>query len=196
MPHDNIPLARRQLKIFLRTRQGKKRVTKAMQSMAWVGIVPVIEKVIVQQGPAQQRGAVDGDTDAAQALGKGQTCPRHRGHMRIHRHIAMLDKLARQVQTARLCQLTGSMVYFVRDFLGTNGIGHAASFRRRSAASHSLHAMNKIIMELISMASDKTFCPTSWRITAPPSHIKRQNVRDCFVQLCRPRERRRTIRME
>ena len=55
MPYDNIPLARRQLKIFLRTRQGKKRVTKAMQSMAWVGIVPVIEKVIVQQGPAQQR---------------------------------------------------------------------------------------------------------------------------------------------
>ena len=46
------------------------------------------------------------------------------------------------------------------------------------------------------MASDKTFCPTSWRITAPPSHIKRQNVRDCLVQLCRPRECRRTIRME
>ncbi|MFR7670498.1 MAG: 1-deoxy-D-xylulose-5-phosphate synthase N-terminal domain-containing protein [Collinsella sp.] len=42
-------------------------------------------------------------------------------------------------------------------------------------------------MEHISMASDKTFCPTSWRITAPPSHIKRQNVRDCLVQLCRPR---------
>ena len=164
--------------------------------MAWVGIVPVIEKVIVQQGPAQQRQAVDGDTDAAQALGKGQTCPRHRGHMRIHRHIAMLDKLARQVQTARLCQLTGSMVYFARDFLGTNGIGHAASFRRRSAASRGLRAMNKIIIEFTSMASDKTFCPTSWRITAPPSHIKRQNVRDCLVQLCRPRECRRTIRME
>ena len=55
MARDDIPLARRQLKIFLRTRQGKKRVTKAMQSMAWVGVVPVIEKVIVQQGPAQQR---------------------------------------------------------------------------------------------------------------------------------------------
>ena len=54
MPHDNIPFARRQLKIFLRTCQGKKRVAKAMQPMAWVGIVPVIEKVIVQQGPAQQ----------------------------------------------------------------------------------------------------------------------------------------------
>ena len=77
MPHDDIPLARRQFKIFLRTRQGKKRVAKAMQSMVWVGIVPVVEKVIVQQGPAQQRGAVDRDTDAAQALGKGQTCPRH-----------------------------------------------------------------------------------------------------------------------
>ena len=116
--------------------------------------------------------------------------------MRIDRHIAMLDKLARQVQTARLRQLTGSMVYFARDALGTNGFGHAASFQRLSTASHSLHAMNKITMELISMASGKTFCPASWRITAPPSHIKRQNVRDCLVQLCRPRERRCSIRME
>ncbi len=90
MARDNIPLARRQLKIFLRTRQGKKRVAKSMQSMARVGVVPVIEKVIVQQGPAQQREAVDGNTDAAQALGKGQTCPRYRGHMRIHRHIAIV----------------------------------------------------------------------------------------------------------
>ena len=196
MPHDDIPLARRQLKIFLRTCQGKKRMAKAMQPMAWVGIVPVIEKVIVQQGPAQQRGAVNRDTDAAQALGKGQTCPRHRGHMRIHRHIAMLDKLARQVQTARLCQLTGSMVHFARDFLGTNDIRHAASFQRLTATSHGLRTIDKNIMEHISMASDKTFCPASWRITAPPSHIKRQNVRDCLVQLCRPRERRRSIRME
>ena len=47
MPHDNIPFARRQLIIFLRTRQGKKRVAKAMQPMAWVGIVPIVEKVIV-----------------------------------------------------------------------------------------------------------------------------------------------------
>ena len=70
MARDDIPLARRQLKIFLRTRQGKKRVTKAMQSMAWVGIVPVIEKLIVQQGPAQQRGAVDRNARTAQALGK------------------------------------------------------------------------------------------------------------------------------
>ena len=116
--------------------------------------------------------------------------------MCIDRHIAMLDKLMHQVQAARLGKLTGGIVDLARDFLGTNGIGHAASFRRRSAASHSLHAMNKIIIEFTSMASDKTFCPTSWRITAPPSHIKRQNVRDCLVQLCRPRECRRTIRME
>ena len=116
--------------------------------------------------------------------------------MRIDRHVAMLDKLARQVQPARLCQLTGSMVYFARDFLGTNGIGHAASLQRLTAASHSLCTIDKNIMEHISMASDKTFCPTSWRITAPPSHIKRQNVRNCLVQLCRPRERRRSIRME
>ena len=164
--------------------------------MAWVGIVPVIEKVIVQQGPAQQRGAVDRDTDAAQALGKGQARPRHRGHMRIHRHIAMLDKLARQAQAARLGQLAGGIVDLVRDLLGTNGIGHAASFQRPTATSHGLCTIDKNIMEHISMASDKTFCPTSWRITAPPSHIKRQNVRDCLVQLCRPRERRRSIRME
>ena len=116
--------------------------------------------------------------------------------MRIDRHIAMLDKLMHQVQAARLGKLTGDIVDLARDFLGTNGIGHAASFRRRSAASRGLHAMNKIIIESTSMASDKTFCPTSWRITAPPSHIKRQNVRDCLVQLCRPRECRRTIRME
>ena len=116
--------------------------------------------------------------------------------MRIHRHIAMLDKLARQVQATRLSQLAGGIVDLVRDLLGTNGIGHAASFQRPTTASHGLHAMNKIIIESTSMASDKTFCPTSWRITAPPSHIKRQNVRDCFVQLCRPRERRRSIRME
>ena len=167
-----------------------------MQSMAWVGIVPVIEKVIVQQGPAQQRQAVDGDANTAQVLGKGQARPRHRGHMRIDRHVAMLDKLTRQVQAARLGQLTGGIVDLARDTLGTNGIGHAASFQRLSAASRSLHAMNKIIIEFTSMASDKTFCPASWRITAPPSHIKRQNVRDCLVQLCRPRECRRTIRME
>ena len=105
-------------------------------------------------------------------------------------------KLARKIQTARLCQLTGSMVYFARDFLGTNDIGHAASFQRLTATSHGLCTIDKNIMEQISMASDKTFCPTSWRITAPPSHIKRQNVRDCLVQLCRPRECRRTIRME
>ena len=196
MPHDNIPFAQRQLKIFLRTCQGKKRVAKAMQPMAWVGIVPVIEKVIVQQGSAQQRGAIDRDTDAAQVLGKGQTCPRHRGHMRIHRHVAMLDKLVGQVQAARLGQLAGGIVDLVRDFLGTNGIGHAASFQRLTATSHGLCTIDKNIMEHISMASDKTFCPTSWRITAPPSHIKRQNVRDCLVQLCRPRECRRTIRME
>ena len=116
--------------------------------------------------------------------------------MRIHRHIAMLDKLARQVQAARLGQLAGGIVDLVLDFLGTNGIGHAASFQRLTATSHGLCAIDKNIMEHISMASDKTFCPTSWRITAPPSHIKRQNVRDCLVQLCRPRECRRTIRME
>ena len=167
-----------------------------MQPMAWVGIVPVIEKVIVQQGPAQQRGAVDRDTDAAQALGKGQARPRHRGHMCIDRHVAMLDKLARQVQAARLGELAGGIVDLARDFLGTNGIGHAASFQRLMATSHGLCTIDKNIMEHISMASDKTFCPTSWRITAPPSHIKRQNVRDCLVQLCRPRERRRSIRME
>ena len=57
MPHDDIPLARRQFKIFFRACQGKKRVAKAMQPMAWVGIVPIVEKVIVQQSPAQQRGA-------------------------------------------------------------------------------------------------------------------------------------------
>lgn len=93
--------------------------------------------------------------------------------MCIDRHVAMLDKLARQVQAARLGELAGLM-----------------------AASHGLCTIDKNIMEHISMASDKTFCPTSWRITAPPSHIKRQNVRDCLVQLCRPRERRRSIRME
>ena len=116
--------------------------------------------------------------------------------MCIDRHVTMLDKLARQVQAARLGELAGGIVDLVRDFLGTNGIGHAASFQRLTAASHGLHVLNKIIIESISMASDKTFCPASWRITAPPSHIKRQNVRDCFVQLCRPRERRRSIRME
>ena len=142
MPHDNIPLARRQLKIFLRTRQGKKRMPKAMQPMARVGIVPVIKKVIVQQGSAQQRGAVDRDTDTAQALGKGQARPRYRSHMCIDRHIAMLDKLARQVQAARLGELTGGIVDLVRDFLGTNDIGHAASFQRLTATSHSLHALN------------------------------------------------------
>ena len=47
MAHDDIPFARRQLKIFLGTRQGKKRVANAMQAMARIGIVPVIEKVIV-----------------------------------------------------------------------------------------------------------------------------------------------------
>ena len=196
MPHDNIPFARRQLKIFLGTRQGKERMPKPVQPMARIGIVPVIEKVIVQQGSAQQRGAVDRDTDAAQALGKGQTCPRHRCHMRIHRHVTMLDKLARQVQATRLGKLTGGIVDLARDFLGKNGIGHAASFQRPAVTSHGLRTIDKNIMEHISMASDKTFCPTSWRITAPPSHIKRQNVRDCLVQLCRPRECRRTIRME
>ena len=196
MAHDNIPLARRQFKIFLGTRQGKKRVAKAMQPMAWIGIVPVIEKVIVQQGSAQQRSTVDRNASTAQALGKGQARPRYRSHMCIDRHVAMLDKLARQVQTARLCQLTGSMVYFARDVLGTNDIGPAASFQRLTAASHGLCTIDKNIMEHISMASAKTFCPASWRITAPPSHIKRQNVRDCLVQLCRPRERRRSIRME
>ena len=105
MPHDNIPFARRQLKIFLRTCQGKKRVAKAMQPMAWVGIVPVIEKVIVQQGPAQQRSTVDRNAGTAQALGKGQARPRYRSHMCIDRHVAMLDKLVRQVQAARLGQL-------------------------------------------------------------------------------------------
>ncbi len=108
----------------------------------------------------------------------------------------MLDILLRQVQASRLGQLVGGIVDLVRDFLGTNGIRHAASFQRLTAASHGLHALNKIIIEFTSMASDKTFCPASWRITAPPSHIKRQNVRDCSVQLCRPRERRRSIRME
>ena len=47
MTHDNIPLARRQLKIFLRTRQGKKRMPKSVQSMARVGVMPIVEKVIV-----------------------------------------------------------------------------------------------------------------------------------------------------
>ena len=108
----------------------------------------------------------------------------------------MLDKPVRQVQAARLGELTGGIVNLARDFLGTNDIGHAASFQRLTATSHDLRAIDKNIMEHISMASDKTFCPTSWRITAPPSHIKRQNVRDCLVQLCRPRERRRSIRME
>ena len=196
MPHDNIPLARRQLKILLRTRQGKKWMPKSVQSMARVGVVPIVEKIVMQQGSAQQRGAVDRDTDAAQVLGKGQARPRYRGHMCIDRHIAMLDKLARQVLAARLGQLAGGIVDLMRDFLGTNGIGHAASFQRLTATSHGLCTIDKNIMEHISMASDKTFCPTSWRITAPPSHIKRQNVRDCLVQLCRPRECRRTIRME
>ena len=142
MPHDNIPLARRQLKIFLRTRQGKKRMPKSVQAMAWVGIVPIVEKVIVQQGSAQQRGAVDEDTDTTQALGKGQARPRYRSHMCIDRHIAMLDKLARQVQAARLGEQTGGIVDLLRDYLGTNDIGHAASFQRLTATSHSLHALN------------------------------------------------------
>ena len=196
MPHNDIPLARRQLKIFLGTRQGKKRMPKPMQSMARVGIVPIVEKVIVQQGSTQQRGAVNRNANTVQALGKGQACPCHRGHMRVHRHVAVLDKLARQVQTPRLGQLAGCTVNFARDLLGTSGFGHAASFQRLSTASYCLRTINKIIMEPTSMASDKTFCPTSWRITAPPSHIKRQNVRDCLVQLCRLRERRRSIRME
>ena len=56
MPYDNnIPLARRQLKNLPPHAPRQKRVAKAMQPMAWVGTVPVIEKVIVQQGPAQQR---------------------------------------------------------------------------------------------------------------------------------------------
>ena len=116
--------------------------------------------------------------------------------MCINRHVTMLNKLVRQAQAARLGQLTGGIVDLARDALGTNGIGHAASFQRITATSHSLCTIDRNIMEHISMASDKTFCPASWRITAPPSHIKRQNVRDCLVQLCRPRERRRSIRME
>ncbi len=77
MARDDIPLARRQLKILFGSRQGKKRVAKAMQPMAWVGIVPVIEKLIVQQGPAQQRSTVDRNASTAQALGKGQAHPRY-----------------------------------------------------------------------------------------------------------------------
>lgn len=42
MAHDDIPLARRQLKIFLGTRQGKKWMPKSVQSMARIGVVPII----------------------------------------------------------------------------------------------------------------------------------------------------------
>ena len=47
MPHDNVPLARRQLKIFLGTRQSKKWMPESVQSMARVGVVLIVEKVIV-----------------------------------------------------------------------------------------------------------------------------------------------------
>ena len=50
--------------------------------------------------------------------------------MCIDRHVTMLDKLVRQVQAACLGQLAGGIVDLARDFLGTNGTGHAAPFQR------------------------------------------------------------------
>ena len=56
MPDNDVLLQRRQLKILSGVFQGRFRVDKAVQALSLTaGVVPVVEKIVVEQRPADER---------------------------------------------------------------------------------------------------------------------------------------------
>ena len=105
MPHDDVALARGEIEVLLGAGKREKRMPKPVQSMRRVRIVPIIEKVVVQQRTAQKRRAVDVHTGTGQDVGGRKTRPRDGQHMDVDRHVAVLDEVAREAQATRALEL-------------------------------------------------------------------------------------------
>ena len=75
-----------------RVRKRKERVTKAVEAMAWVGVMPVVEEVVVQKGPAHERGAVHAHAQAREGVCHAAALPRHRHDVVVDAHVTVLDE--------------------------------------------------------------------------------------------------------
>ena len=87
MAVNDIFLARGQGKILPGVAQGRARVIKSVQAVAGIGLVPIIQKLIMQQRPAHKGSLVGADPEhPAQAQAAG--CHTHT--VGIHTGAAML----------------------------------------------------------------------------------------------------------
>ena len=98
MTGDDVAFARGEFKVLLGACEGRRGVREAVQAVRWVGVVPVVEEVVVQQRAANERGAVDADSGAAEEVRHGDARAGDREHMGVHAHVSMLDEAAREAK--------------------------------------------------------------------------------------------------
>ena len=130
MAHNDIALVRRKLEILLGMREGKIRMAKPMKTMRGIGIVPIIEKIIVQQGTAYQRCAIDAHAGTFQTIGGSQARASYRYHMVVYCHVSVLDKIAREAQTPLALQIRSRLQNLALDCLRSMAHEHLAPPRR------------------------------------------------------------------
>lgn len=100
MTGDDISLALRKLEILLGPGERAGGMREPMQTMRGVRIMPIIEKIVMQQRAANEGGAVNSHARALQHRSDGGASPRDRSYMFVHAHGAVLDKPARQTKPA------------------------------------------------------------------------------------------------
>ena len=120
MANNDVALDGGQVKIFFGTSQGGIRMFEPMKAMTRIGIVPVIEKIIVQKCAAHQGVPVDSYTHTRKHTSHANTRSCHCKHMVIHRDVTVLDKRARRAQPSSRLQTLSKVTHVRRSILDSN----------------------------------------------------------------------------
>ena len=120
MANDDIALDGGQVKIFFGTSQGGIRMPEPMKAMARIGIVPVVEKIIVQKRAAHQGVHVDSYAHTRKHTSHANARLCHCKHMVIHRDVTVLDKRARRAQPSSCFQTLSKVTHVRRSILDSN----------------------------------------------------------------------------
>lgn len=108
MPEDDDRLLSREPEIGFRILPCDVRMPKTVPSMPWGLVVPIIEKIVMQQRPADKGGIIDAKM---QALGDPAAEPGDRDAMVEYADSSMLDETVRPAKSRNLVQTS----YFLMD---------------------------------------------------------------------------------
>ena len=153
MTDDNIALKGRKIEVLLGTSQSSIRMPKSMKTMARIGVVPVVEKIIVQKRATHQGVRINLHAHARKCARHANARLRHRDHMLVNRNIAMLDKRTRQSQSAIFFELQGNIAHICQGILWTKATAtrrmsplhmHLQASRHQSFRSVFVHSMQMV----------------------------------------------------